>query len=188
MKENLKLGFKLFIITAVAGLFLGIANELTKDIIVENSKLKKEDLKYILPEAESIKDYGYVATEDSIVKEVFEAIGTDEIKGYVIKVAPKGFNGSLDMVVGIEKNGAVGGIKILSQSETPGLGAKIEEENFQDKFKGLSTKDGIRIVKTIPNNNNEIQCITGATISSNAVNTGVNEAINFYKKNILGKE
>ena len=56
MKENFKLGGILLIITMIAGIVLGFANDLTKEAIIENSKVSKEDLSYIMPEAQGIQD------------------------------------------------------------------------------------------------------------------------------------
>ncbi|MGG5461696.1 RnfABCDGE type electron transport complex subunit G [Clostridium sp. B9] len=188
MRENLKLGLILCLITSFAGVFLGLANEFTKEVIAQNSKLSSDDLKELLPNANKIEDFTFEKSEDSSVSEVFEAKSNSNTEGYVIKVSPKGFNGAIDMVVGINNEGEIGGIKVLSQAETPGLGARIEETEFTDKFKNLTVNDEIKIVKSSPNNNTEIQGLTGATISSNAVLSGVNDALNFYKVNILGEE
>lgn len=188
MKENLKLGLILCLITSFAGIFLGFANEFTKEVIAQNSKLSAENLKEILPSANKIEDFAFQKNEDSTISEVFEAKSDSESEGYVIKVSPKGFNGAIDMVVAIDKKGGISGVKVLSQSETPGLGAKVEETVFTDKFKGLKVEDKIKIVKTTPSSEGEIQGITGATISSNAVLSGINDAINFYKENILGED
>ncbi|MDU2825897.1 MAG: FMN-binding protein, partial [Clostridium perfringens] len=57
-----------------------------------------------------------------------------------------------------------------------------------EKFKGLTIEDNIKIVKTSPSSQGEIQGITGATISSNAVSSGINDAISFYKENVLGED
>lgn len=188
MKENLKLGLILCLITSFAGIFLGFANEFTKEVIAQNSKLSAEDLKEILPSANKIEDFAFEKKEDSTISEVFEAKGDSGSEGYVIKVSPKGFNGAIDMVVAIDNEGGISGVKVLSQSETPGLGAKVEETVFTDKFKGVTIEDKIKIVKTAPSNDGEIQGITGATISSNAVLSGINDSINFYKENILGED
>lgn len=188
MKENLKLGLILCIITSFAGVFLGLANEFTKEVIAQNSKLSADDLKELLPSANKIEYFTFEKSEDSNVSEVFEAKNDSNTEGYVIKVSPKGFNGAIDMVVSITNEGVIGGIKVLSQSETPGLGAKIEEKEFRDNFSGISIDDEVKIVKTASKNDTEIQGLTGATISSNAVLSGVNDALDFYKLNILGEE
>lgn len=186
MKENFKLGRTLLIITAIAGVILGFANNLTKDAILENSKINKEDLKAILAQAESIRDIDFTETET--VKEVYEAVNGNDVVGHVLKVTTKGFHGPVDFVVAITTDDKVSGVKVLSHSETPGLGAKIEEEKFTTRFSNKGISEDLEVVKVTPNKDNEVEAISGATTSSKASVSAVNEAIRFYKENIKGEE
>ncbi len=185
MKENIKLGLILLIITSIAGLTLGLANNATAESIAQNSKINKEDLKVILPGADTIKDSP--KEPSGIVKQILEAYNGSELVGYVLKVTPKGFHGDIDMMVAINKEGKQTGIKVIAQSETPGVGSKIEQPIFQDKFKDKAIDKPLKVVKTSAAQPNEVEGISGATISSNAVATGANEAIKFYKTNIKGE-
>lgn len=187
MKENFKLGGILLIITMIAGLLLGVANNLTKEAIIENSKVSKEDLNYILPQASSIQDINNLDTEGN-GKEIYEALNENNVVGHVIKVTTKGFHGPVDFVIGISNDGKISGIKVLSHSETPGLGAKISEEKFTSRFKDKPANGYLELVKITPNKDNEVEAISGATVSSRASVTAVNEAITFYLKNIKGEE
>ena len=94
------------------------------------------------------------------------------------------------MMIGINTElDKVEGIKILEQIETPGLGTKIGEEFFTDQFKDLSASGDIVAVKGAePANPNEIQAITGATISSKAVVRIINEALKQLKKRATKEE
>ncbi|MDZ7542363.1 RnfABCDGE type electron transport complex subunit G, partial [Clostridium perfringens] len=96
MKENFKLGGILLIITMIAGLLLGFANDLTKEAIIENSKISKEDLSYILPQAEGIKDMDINLDSEGNVKEIYEAVSGSDVVGYVLKINSKGFHGPID--------------------------------------------------------------------------------------------
>ncbi|MFH1387641.1 MAG: FMN-binding protein [bacterium] len=91
-------------------------------------------------------------------------------KGRVIQVAPKGYAGPVEILVGIGKNGKVSGLKILSQKETPGLGSNAAKPEFLKQFIGKSLKDKIEAKQ-------DIEAITGATITSRAVCRGVKEAL-----------
>ena len=188
MKENLKLGFILCIITAVAGLFLGVANELTKDVIAQNAKMSKEDVAYILPGATTIADFEFDKESEEFITEAYEISSDSEVIGHAIKAVSKGYGGEIDVLVGIKVDGSLGGVKVLSQAETPGLGAKIEEEKFTSQYKEKAISEGLKVVKGSKSKDNEVEAITGATISSNAVTKAVNDAINFYKASILGEE
>ena len=88
----------------------------------------------------------------------------------MVQVAPSGFGGVLDIMVGVNSDGTCSGVSIISHAETSGLGANAEQESFRSQFVGKSnvavTKDG-----------GDIASITGATITSRAVCDGVNAAI-----------
>ena len=187
MKENFKLGGILLIITMIAGLLLGFANDLTKEAIIENSKISKEDLNYIMPSAEKIQDMAIEVDAESGIKEVYEAVSGSDVIGYVMKVTSKGFHGAIDFVIGISKDDKVTGIKVLSHSETPGLGAKITEDKYTERFKDKPATGYLEVVKVTPNKDNEVEAISGATTSSKASVNAVNEAIAFYLENIKGE-
>ena len=85
-------------------------------------------------------------------------------------------------MTGISTDSKITGVTILSQNETPGLGANITNDNFINQFYRDIPQDGFKIKKGNAQNNNEINAITGATISSNAVNDAINEAITQYRK------
>ncbi|WP_315110736.1 RnfABCDGE type electron transport complex subunit G [Clostridium intestinale] len=185
MKENFKLGIILAIITSIAGVLLGLANGVTKDAIEENSKLNKEDLALIMPLATSVEE-----TDKELEGNILEILegknGSEEV-GYLFKVNTKGFHGPVDLMIAISNEGKMTGLKVMSHSETPGLGAKIDEDKFKERFKNVPIDKGISMVKTTPTSENEVEGVTGATISSKAVGTAVNEAINYYRVNIQGE-
>lgn len=187
MKENFKLGGILLIITAIAGLLLGFANDLTKEAIKENSKISKEDLREILPIADSIKDMTIEINEEEAVKEVYEAVKGNELVGYILKVNSKGFHGPIDFVIAISKEDKISGVKVLSHSETPGLGAKISEDKFTSRFKDKPANKYLEIIKISPSNDNQVEAVSGATVSSTASGKAVNEAITFYVEKIKGE-
>lgn len=185
MREYLKLGMVLAIITSIAGVLLGVANDVTKDAIAENSKLNKEDLAIIMPQATSVEELDKELQGN--ILEVFEGKNGSDGVGYLFKVTTKGFHGPVDMMIAISNDSKLTGIKILSHSETPGLGAKITEEKFTSRFSDVSIENGISIVKNSPSKDNEIEGVTGASISSKAVGTAVNEVVNYFRVNIQGE-
>ncbi|MCM8709825.1 RnfABCDGE type electron transport complex subunit G [Clostridium sp. SYSU_GA19001] len=185
MKENLKLGGILLIITAIAGLLLGAAHSITKEPIAKQEQMTKNlAMKEILPEAEEFKVKD-IALE-GIVQEVNEGIASGKTAGYAIKVAPKGYGGAIQLMVGISTDGKIKGIKILSHSETPGLGANAPQPKFSNQFKNKPIDKVLQVVKQTPSSDNQIEAITGATITSKAVTSGVNEAVNFYNTKLKG--
>lgn len=197
-KETLMLGLKLFIITAIAGLILGWAHKVTLEPIEkQNVKTNNEAMNEVLPSA---KEFAKIAAQevqpgekvekkiekDSSVMEVNKGQNSGTEAGYAIKVGSKGYGGKIEMMVGISKEGKVEGIKILAHTETPGLGAKAPEPDFSNQYKGKSVDKPLEVVKGTASGDNEISAITGATITSKAVTKGVNDAVEYYNKELKG--
>jgi electron transport complex protein RnfG len=197
-KEIISLGLRLLIITAIAGLILGGAYKITfEPIRQQNIKTNNEAMKEVLPSAESFQKIGSKTPEagetlkielkaDGKVLEVNEAQKGSDVVGYTIKVAPKGYAGLVEMMVGVSLEGKVEGIKILNHSETPGLGANAPNPEFSGQYKGKSIEKPLAVVKVPASADNQIQALTGATITSKAVTDGVNDAVDFFKKELKG--
>lgn len=91
-------------------------------------------------------------------------------EGKVFQVSPQGYGGPISMLVGVGSFGEVTGVKILSQRETPGLGANIIKVLFLRQFVGKTVKDPLEPKQ-------DIDAITGATISTKAICKGVKDAL-----------
>jgi electron transport complex protein RnfG len=86
--------------------------------------------------------------------------------GWGVEVAPRGYGGPIQMVVGLERDGKVAGVSIISNRETPGLGTKVEEDAFLDQFTSWTAV-------TIDEDAKDLDAVSGATKSSNGVRDGV---------------
>jgi electron transport complex protein RnfG len=186
MKENIRLGIILAIITSIAGLLLGFVHETTKDAIAANGKMTKEQLSAIMPKADKVIDFPFEKQEGSNITEVLEATSNGNKEGYLIKVISKGFHGPIEIMVGISLDEKITGMSIVNHSETPGVGSKIEKISFLDLFRDKSSKNDLKLIKTPASTDSEIQGISGASVSSTAVVKGVNEASSYYKNTIIG--
>lgn len=185
MKDILKLGSILFVICAIAALALGITNNITQPVIEErNIQANNESRKEVLSEADEFKLIE--SLNNDIVEEVYEGLKGEEVVGYTIKTLPKGYGGSVEVMVGITSEGKVNGIKIGNHSETPGLGSKAAETPFKNQFNGKDCKNSLNVVKGSSSSENDIVAISGATITSNAVTAGVNAAMDMFNE-ISGK-
>ena len=98
--------------------------------------------------------------------------------GYVLKVVASGSQGNIEMMVGVDGDGVVTGVSIVDNSETAGIGSKVMENEplasgtgVLDQFAGKSAADGTLAVGT------NVEAITGATVSTRGVTTGVNAAL-----------
>lgn len=108
--------------------------------------------------------------------QLYVAKSGEEIKGYIVETQSRGYGGIVKVMIAISADKKITGIKILSAAdETPGLGQNVTKENFYSQYIGKTEQ--VVVVKNGANSdNNEIDAVTGATISSRAVTTAVNKA------------
>ena len=111
-----------------------------------------------------------------------EALDADgNVIGYLINATSNdGYNGTVQISIGITNEGTVTGIGFLTLAETPGLGMKADEPEFKGQFTG-KTADIFEVTKTAPSADNQIQAISGATFTSNAVTGAANAAVYFVQ-------
>lgn len=170
MKETIRLGVILMLITVVSAGVLAISNNLTKDRIAELEMAGSlESLKEIFGDSADFKplDEGKldeIKASTSSVVEIFEAYNGDTLIGYAIKHITKGFGGDLLLMTGFNLDGTVAGLDVLEHSETPGLGDRADDPEFRNRFVGLSTASEITV-----------EALSGATVTTNAVLSGVNQ-------------
>lgn len=185
MKEIFHILATLTLIGIIAGGSLSLVNNWASPKILINQKAETERAIYLVhldgKKYEAMKDAGFE------VYKVFDQ--TDKSVGYSLVYAGNGFQGKIKMMIGLTDDlNKITSIEILEQSETPGLGTKILEPTYKDQYKELTPLTGIKLVKGIPPSNpNEVQAITGATISSRAVVQIANEGIRKLKS-VLEKE
>ena len=165
----LRLALTLLAITAVVAAALAGVNMITAPAIAQlNAQKTQEAIELVLPGGgEEIADFPAV----ELVSKVYASD-----TGYAVQVTPGGFDNTITMMAGVDTEGKVLGISIVSHTETAGLGAVAAAgtpagEAFRDQFVGTSgsvsvTKDG-----------GALDAITGATITSRAVCAGVNAAL-----------
>ena len=189
MKNIIKDTLILFAITLVAGLGLGLVYNVTAnsramqvmpglgsfDNVSFDSVAADKYIKEQINKNETEKTIkSYNATIDEVIK-AKDKSGND--LGYIITVTDnEAYGGSLQMTVGIKDDGTVMGISFLSLSETPGLGMKAKDDDFMSQFSNKKV-DFFKYTKSEAKADNEINAISSATITSNAVTHGVNGAI-----------
>lgn len=186
LKKALHLGGTLFAVTAVTGIILGFVEHYTS-LAIQQTELaaKNEALRNVMPAGKTFEPVEVKA--DDFVAEVQKAAGDDGTVGWCVSVNSKGYGGNVGFVVGILRDGSLKAINILSHSETPGLGAKSTEPEFYEQFSDKSALP-LKVVKGTASNPDEIAAISGATITSNAVTSGVNAAVEYWSRNLKGAE
>ncbi len=183
--------------TLVLGLILGLVYGITKPRIdAADLAAKQEAFQAVFEEADSFNavdfdtekaadlmtEGGFNDTIDD-VEEALDASGN--AIGYVITVTAKdGSQGSITFSVGIKSDGTVNGYSITDIAETPGLGMKAKDESFYSQFQNKKVEEFV-VVKTTAAADNEIETISGSTITSKAMANGCNAAI-YYFNNALG--
>ncbi len=166
MKQNdniIVLALKLFAICLVIALGLSALNFVTEPVIAElTESAKKEAMEAVLPDCslEKVNDQVYVGANDG------------ETVGYAVNVVTQeGYGGAIEMIVGFDCDLNITGIEYISMSETPGLGTRAKEESFTSQFLGSKAKAF-----------EDIDALTGATVTSKAVNGALNMASELAKE------
>lgn len=193
MKTILKEAFALFAITLVAVASLAVVYDITKGPI-EKAELEARAAAYRTVFADAA-DFAADTALDDAVKNAKTTLATTgyaaELQdalyvldasgarvGLVMTVSTYGYGGEISIAVGVKNDKTVSAISILSQSETVGIGSKCTDELFYGQFAGKPATP-FTVVKNGAKDDSEIDAIAGATVTSNAVTTGVNFAVSF---------
>ena len=175
MKTIIHMIVTLTVIGVIAGGLLFMVSDWANPLIAANQKAETEKAIFLVhPEAKSYEEVNVKGME---IYKVF-----DEQKnpaGYSLVYEGNGFQGKIRLMLGLSNDlNKISSIEILEQVETPGLGSRVTEDLFKKQFKGLETLPQVNWVKNEqPDSPNEIQAITGATISSKSVVAIINNAI-----------
>ena len=180
MKHIIKPAFSLFIIAAISTALLSFARDLTLEPIQnQRRKTQENTMRVILTEAAEFKEL-QIPPSGSMVR-VFEGRNGGQLVGYVVELSPVGYSGAINIMVGISvSKNEIAGLRVLRHTETPGLGALSVNESFYGKYEGKKLVP-LRVVRISPGEN-DIEAITGATITTRAITNAVNEAIEWYNK------
>lgn len=199
-KAFMKDALILFAITLVSGICLGFVYDITKGPI-EQATIAANNKTYqqVLSTASSFADmegseaavadlnvsgalasFGGVAVES--VLEGTDASGA--VVGYVINsLSNDSYGGAVKVSVGLDADGVIAGVGIREINDTPGLGLKAKEPDFLNQYTGKQV-DSLVVTKTGASADNEIDSISGATITSDAVTNAVNAAL-YYLHNCM---
>ena len=184
MKKRLPAWLVLCVITLVAGLLLGITNELTKGKIAQQSADAANAARYrVLSEATMLEQMPL--EEASGLDNCYAGYdGAGALIGYAAQVTVQGYVGPIEIILGMDAGGNILGVSVGGSgfAETSGLGAKTRDAAFTDQFKGLTVVPGKEIAL-----HEDVDAVSGATISSTAVVDGVNR-ICAYLTELISRE
>jgi len=152
-----------------SGVIIGVVYFFTAPIAVQkNEMIKQQSMKDLVKDAETFKEVPNKT-------EWFAAEKAGKVIAYVVPGETKGYGGAIKMLVAVTTDGKVIDYNILSANETPGLGDNASKEPFRSQLKDKKVEHLV-VVKD-PSNKDDIQAMTGATISSKAVTKAVKEAV-----------
>ena len=154
----------------ITALLLSCVNALTVNKIAENAEREKaEAITSIFPDAKSNSQLDVTFEGMSAI---YKVNADENMLGYVAEVNPLGFGGEMTVMVGVNADGTVAGVKLISHSETPGLGSRVEDSTYLGQYIG---KD-----KSTLEPKTDIDIITGSTISSTAILDAVENAVSIH--------
>ena len=191
MKNIIVITLKLLIITIIAGVILGVVNGVTREPIAEQTlKEATAARQAVFPEAVSFQQMDIdIPEEFAIIKEVYEALDADGNSiGITAAVVTKGYSSGLNLSIGIGADGFVKGVNLGSNNESPGFGSRAPEELLPQFDTGKTYEQPFQVVKNPVEDNNEIQAISGATITSKGIINAVNTVVEFYKQMVGGAQ
>lgn len=177
MKETIKLGLILLIISVASAGVLAVSNNLTKDkIAAQAMEGSIAALNEVFGEG---KEFKYSEKQEAIIEanpsviEIFEAYEGETLTGYAIKSITKGFAGDVTILTGFSTDSQVLGMRVLEHGETKGLGSKAADPEYTTLYVG---KDASAEVV--------VDSISGATVTSKAVLSGVNAAREIFNSQL----
>lgn len=171
MRDILRLGLKLLIISTVGGLALGLTNAVTEGPIQEQQVAAADAARrQVLPGAETFE----VLAPTSGLDEAYAGRdGSGALAGLTGKITAQGYGGPIEVTVGVDADGVITGVSVggADFKETAGLGARTKEPWFAEQFAGKTAPVQLK------QNGGEIDAVASATISSSAVTKAVDSAV-----------
>jgi len=165
-KDLIKIMINLVVIYIAGGAILVMVYAKTSPVIFMGDKEEKEAaLRKMVPEADKIEVLGTWEPHQKHAEYYVARKGGEDV-GYIVETYGKGYSSYIHILVALDKNFTLQKIDILSHAETPGLGDEIEKDIFKNQFVG-KTLEHIKLIKV--ETKEDIQAITGVTISSRAV-------------------
>ena len=176
MRSMMKFGAILGLICLLATALLASMNAVTAGRIKAQAKLELyASLQEVMPDGAAFEP-----ADNSDEPAYFKVTDADgRFLGVAFKASAKGYSSIIDTIVGMKKDGTITAIKVVSQQETPGLGSRIMEIagtiSVMDFLRGRRQQTGLRpwfqaqFDHKTTSTLDQVESITGATISSRAV-------------------
>ncbi len=176
VREIIRLAGTLLVITLIVAGCLGAVDAITADKI---ESLALEKIQRAMNEVIPGGSFEQVEFSDDsgLIQAVYTATVSGEYAGMCFEVSPNGFGGAIGLIVGVSPENTVLGVQVVSSTETSGLGSRASEPEWREQFVGKTGP--LTVQKNVASGENDILAISGATITSKAVTSGVQAALDY---------
>jgi electron transport complex protein RnfG len=193
-KHIVRVGLLLGVFAIVATTLVALTEANTREQIAEN---EREALLKAVSAVVPADRYNNDILQDTLTLSATEALGTeeetviyrgrqngDDAVAVLTVIAPNGYSGKIKLLVGIDSNATLTGVRVISHKETPGLGDKIDEKKDEWilQFAGLSLTSPSSALWKVKKDNGAFDQFTGATITPRAVVSAVKSALEYFEK------
>lgn len=179
MKEFFRPALVLLVICVISSSVLAVVYQKTKPIIEENQRKEEQAARQeVVPNAHQF--VRLTAGDD----EFYAAYDTDDsLVGYAYKCHEKGYSSDVQIMVGLDKELSIIRVKVISQQETPGLGANCVKPEFAGKFVQKNPEN-----LYVDKDGGKISSMSGATITTRAVTNAIRQQFLLIKEHMAQKE
>ena len=179
MTKYIKTAVTLFLISAVCTLLCAIVNNATAPVIAANNENDR------IAALEAVSS-GFAIGEqqegdgDAVNYAIALTDGTGAVAGYILGLTGKGYGGAMDIIASYSLDGSIMAAKLTTNSESPGIGKKAENDWYMDMFKGLGADDPIPVSKNdLPSEQSAL--ISGASITFSGITAALRSGSEFVK-------
>ncbi len=178
MKNVVVIGLKLFVICAVAALTLGGINAITEPVIIQRKILElQQALEELTPDAET-GEAVEVADNPVIVKR-YPVLKDGQSAGMLLELEGSGYGGEMKILARYDQDGTIRAVRLMDNTETPGLGKKAENPAYMEKFLGTGSAASPVPVRKDMLTSAEADAITGATITYLGISKALTEGAQY---------
>jgi len=168
-KPTLVLMLICLVVTAALAYSYQVTAPIIKEINMKNANIARGE---VLPQGQG----AFTKVDAQLPENISEFYKANNGAGVVFTSLDKGFGGQLTVMVGIDSQGAITGVKVTQHTETPGLGTKAMTTSYLSQYQGKKA-----ITRTSESGMTQIDAITGATLSSNGIFRATKTALSQYK-------
>jgi electron transport complex protein RnfG len=178
MKNVVAIGLKLFAICAVAALTLGGINAITEPVIIQRRAMElQQALDELTPDAQTGE--AVAVPENPVVVKRYPVTEEGQSAGLLLELAGSGYGGEMKLLARYDGDGTIRAVRLMDNSETPGLGKKAENPSYMDKFIGTGSQDDPVPVRKDMLDGAEADAVTGATITFLGVSKALAEGAEY---------